>query len=693
MLIDRFVYRPEIDGLRAVAVAAVVLFHAGFSCTGGYVGVDVFFVISGFLITSLIWKDLEAGSFTFARFWEKRARRIMPAIVVMMLVTLFAGLFILLPYDLRDLGQSAVAQSAFAGNVYFWIRGGYFEGPSVEKALLHTWSLAVEEQFYMLAPFILWMVFRSKILRTRKAIFILLTLGFLASLAISVHGVRSHPSAAYFLLPSRAWELMLGAMLAFCPAVPGSLNRRALREGLSVTGLGMILITVFLYSHDTPFPGLAALVPCLGTAMVIWANTRATTESTEQVPTFTGRFLATQPMVFAGLISYSLYLYHWPVFALARYEAMLPLSWGYRLLLILTGLILALLSWRFVETPFRKRTLGATRKRMFALAIAGGCAVFMTGMLMRVTQGLPGRYSPQVQEYAKGFLDRSFGHELSKEDIKVGRLIRIGDTTASDSPQLLVWGDSHAMSAMPAADLLLKELGKTGLAVTRSATPPVEGWPANSSKVTDQQIIAFNHEVLEWLKLHPVPNVLLVASWPGYIDSKVGSQADLSKALVETVVKLKAMGIEPWVMLSVPTQPFDVPRKLVLIGDTQTNTDFLNARPGDPLNNKDLSQQTLRDIEAAGGRVLNPKSAFLSNNNILYKEQPAHLPEISSDAPSALATDVYYIIQKDGRAIYSDSHHLSDSGARIVLLPFLRDNLLLEPAVTTTQPSPNPAHK
>ena len=200
-LINHLRYRPEIDGLRAVAVVAVILFHADFRCPGGYLGVDVFFVVSGFLITSLIWSDLESGRFTFAYFWERRARRIVPALVVITIVTLVIGWFLLLPSDLENLGQASASQSIFAANFHYLQDSGYFKGVAEEKPLLHTWSLAVEEQFYLIVPFLLFGIYRSKLLRNRTAVISILTTIFAVSLGISIYGLTRFPWATFYLLP------------------------------------------------------------------------------------------------------------------------------------------------------------------------------------------------------------------------------------------------------------------------------------------------------------------------------------------------------------------------------------------------------------------------------------------------------------------------------------------------------------
>ncbi len=334
-------YRPDIDGLRAIAVGTVVLFHAGICCSGGYIGVDVFFVISGFLITSLLLKDLDRGTFTFVGFWERRTRRIAPALFVVSAATLVAGWLLLLPVDLINLGRATASQAVFAANVFYWLDSGYFSAASDEKPLLHTWSLAVEEQFYFIAPVLLWALYHVKPLRGRTSLLVLMTLGIVSSFLVSVYGVARHPVAAFYLLPTRAWELLLGSLVATLPPIPSPLNRRTVRDFAATTGFASILVPAFLYTKETPFPGVAALAPCLGTALLIWANGR--TEGT--APTFIARLLSLNPIVFVGLISYSLYLWHWPLLAFATYYSPKLLPFSTRLLAVAAGIVLAILSW------------------------------------------------------------------------------------------------------------------------------------------------------------------------------------------------------------------------------------------------------------------------------------------------------------------------------------------------------------
>jgi peptidoglycan/LPS O-acetylase OafA/YrhL len=282
-------YRPDVDGLRALAVLTVILCHAGLGCPGGFVGVDVFFVISGFLITSLLSREISEGQFSLVAFWERRIRRIFPTIFVVVLATLIAGWFLYLPEDFLTLGKSALAQTVLLANVFFFRKTGYFEDAADTHPLLHTWSLAVEEQFYLLFPLLLFFLTRCG----RKSLVGGIAFLGVGSFALSVVGSYSHPAATFYLLPSRAWELMMGALLAVLP--DGRKPTRWLNEAAGLAGLGLILFSVFTYTSLTRFPGVAALPPCLGAALIIFSG--------RSKITLVGRGLVWRPLVFIGLIS------------------------------------------------------------------------------------------------------------------------------------------------------------------------------------------------------------------------------------------------------------------------------------------------------------------------------------------------------------------------------------------------------
>ena len=335
-------YRPEIDGLRAIAVLPVIFFHAGFSSfSGGFVGVDIFFVISGYLITSIILSDHQTGTFTLQNFYVRRARRILPALFLVITSCIpFAWLW-LLPEDMKDFSESVVATVGFVSNFFFWLKTGYFDIDAELKPLLHTWSLAVEEQYYWVYPF-LFITLLEKPGKLRW--FVLFAIGA-TSLWVAQWGVANMPAAAFFLFPSRFWELIFGAMLAFgtfqkSDGVAGTFAQHL----LSALGLILIIYAVSRFTDATPYPSFYTLLPTVGAGLIIvFANKN----------TFVGKLLSTPLLVGIGLVSYSAYLWHEPLLAFARYRSVGSLSTTLVWKLILCTFILAFISWRFVEQPFR----------------------------------------------------------------------------------------------------------------------------------------------------------------------------------------------------------------------------------------------------------------------------------------------------------------------------------------------------
>jgi peptidoglycan/LPS O-acetylase OafA/YrhL len=366
-------YRPEIDGLRAIAVAAVILFHAGFALfSGGFVGVDVFFVISGFLITSIIVEELKTGRFSVLRFYERRSRRILPALFTVMAACVPFAYRLLSPDDLTDFAQSLAAICLFASNVLFWGESGYFDTQAELKPLLHTWSLAVEEQFYVVFPLLLlaaWRLGRGVLLALIGAIAV-------ASVFTSVDEVRNFPSAAFYLLPSRAWQLLVGALASFVAErlQAADVRQPAVRlagEAVGWGGMAMIVLALFLFDERTPFPGLNAALPTLGTALVLLGASDRTS---------VGRMLAWQPLVGLGLISYSAYLWHQPLFAFTKHALLADLPADLAIVLCAVTVVLASLSWRYVEQPFRDRSL-ISRGAVYALSAAGMAAFVALGFI------------------------------------------------------------------------------------------------------------------------------------------------------------------------------------------------------------------------------------------------------------------------------------------------------------------------
>jgi len=437
-------YRREIDGLRALAVLPVILFHAGFETfSGGFVGVDIFFVISGYLITTIILTELKQGRFSIINFYERRARRILPALFLVMLICIpFAWLW-LLPSDMKDFSQSLVAVSVFASNILFWRESGYFYTAAELKPLLHTWSLAVEEQYYVLFPLFLLLFWKLG----RRWILVTLGLLFVASLGTAQWGAFAKPAAAFFLLPTRGWELLIGAFAAFyfSQAIHQDFVK-GLSEFGGWLGITLIFYAVFAYSKTTPFPGFYALVPTIGTVLIILFATQRTT---------VGKFLGNKALVSIGLLSYSAYLWHQPLFAFARQLGVPDSDVTIFLALSFASIFLAYLSWKYVETPFRDKTL-VSKKGIFVFATLGSFFFFSLGMFGDFKNG----NLRQLTEEQRIFLSY-FGNEIPhrKYFVKTGIPEKYRDdcnfavgiistscyTKKNEkSKAVFIWGDSHA---------------------------------------------------------------------------------------------------------------------------------------------------------------------------------------------------------------------------------------------------------
>ncbi|PWQ99569.1 acyltransferase family protein [Leucothrix arctica] len=372
-------YRAEIDGLRALAVVPVVLFHAGITgFSGGFVGVDIFFVISGYLITSIILSEQQKDSFTLASFYERRARRILPALMFVVLISVIAAWYLLLPTELVDYGKSLISVGVFASNILFWQESDYFAATSEFIPLLHTWSLAVEEQFYLVFPLFM----MATIAWLKRSRVLVLTALAVVSLLYCEWAWRHTPEANFFLAPSRAWELLAGVFCAFYLQHSRTISF-GLKQVASVIGLFMTLFSIFFFTKAIPFPSFYALVPVVGTVLIILFA---------EGNTWVGRLLSLPVFVGIGLVSYSAYLWHQPLFVFARissYEELAPL--------LLVGLsvlafVLAYISWRWVEKPFRNRHW-LTQKQVLWMALLCSVVLIALGAGLIMGDGFNERFA------------------------------------------------------------------------------------------------------------------------------------------------------------------------------------------------------------------------------------------------------------------------------------------------------------
>ena len=436
-------YRAEIDGLRALAVLPVILFHAGFEWfNGGFVGVDVFFVISGYLITSIIISEMSKGKFSVVDFYERRARRILPALFFVMLISSCFGVLILSSTQLKDFGESLVALSFFSSNFLFWMESDYFDNASELKPLLHTWSLALEEQFYILFPIFITLTWRFGV----RWILAFLALVFLMSLIYSQWAVYNSPISAFYLLPARAWELLAGVFVAFYLKNRSHFKSHAVNQCLSLIGMVMIVYSMITFDETIPFPGLYALLPIMGTVLLILCA----------LPnTFSHGFLNFRPIVGIGLISYSAYLWHHPLLVFARYLNKEEIGTNLLISICVFSFVLAWMSWRVIEKPYRDRAQ-ITRKKLFTHSILGILIFTSLGFFIFKADGvLSGFHSknPSIQNNYEdtsmffSYIQDNFRY-CSRSDLTADPRFYNGSkrcyASSNSNPKNVLFGDSHA---------------------------------------------------------------------------------------------------------------------------------------------------------------------------------------------------------------------------------------------------------
>jgi len=640
---QRLGYRPEIDGLRAVAVTAVILFHAGFGCTGGYIGVDVFFVISGYLITRLIRRDIAAERFSVFEFWERRIRRIVPALFSVVTFVLVVGLIWLLPGDMEELAESTLAVSLMASNFYFWLGLDYFAGPAELKPLLHTWSLAVEEQFYLGFPILLILCSRFR-LSVQAG---LLATFAAASFLLSVWGSYTFSSATFFLLPTRIWELLTGALLVFIP--PPSATRKRSSEVLGAAGLVGVIVAAFWFDSETKVPGIPGLLPCISAALVIYANSTGAT--------YSGRMLSSKPMVFVGRLSYSFYLWHWPVLAFLRYRIGEDLSIGVSALAISFSFVGAYLSWRFVETPFRRRTGETARRRVFGSAILASVALLGTSIWIVQSKGFSGRLSQAQLTFVEGEQTPALVNNPQIETFD-GRLQMLKMGSPDQRPCFLLWGDSHAGALYRMFDRLAEKYKVAGCLAQNNGTPPALGtWRPKGGK----QVVPWREDVLDFVRQREITNVILVARWTYYIEGDTDGNMEslivdetspeanpvdalraLRTGLLATLNELEQAGVRVWIMKQVPLHPSH-PRLLV-----------------------NQSGGTSQGISLQAHRARNTKV------QTIFSEVK---PDVTFLDPSTVCFDEsgHSIIEGHGYSYYIDDDHLSPTGADRLLRGMFED--------------------
>ena len=597
-------YRAEIDGLRALAVVPVILFHAGFELfSGGFVGVDVFFVISGYLITTILIEDIENQRFSIVNFYERRARRILPALFFVMLVCIpFAWLW-MIPSQMKDFSQSLVAVSLFASNILFWRESGYFDAASEEKPLLHTWSLAVEEQYYVLFPIFLISAWRFG----KNRVFWMIVVMAAISLLLSEWGWRNKATANFYLAPTRAWELFAGSIAAFIVQKQGVQKNNF----LATLGLAAIIFSIFFYDETTPFPSVYALVPVMGVVLLVLYA---------EIDTLAAKVLSTKGFVGVGLISYSAYLWHQPLLAFARIEILDTQNSSLMLLLSISSILIGYISYRFIETPFRKKTRIA-KKKLFFLALSGLIAFGLVGLLGQMSNGFEFRYRKVLDgdighiEFHK-YLDENYvncelpeNYSLERERCRQSNI---------GIPDWILLGDSHAKHYFIGFAESFKDVN---IAFYIDWDVPLSSNPRFAEIF---EILQKNNNKIIFLTMH--------------FAQRVSNKDEFYAAFSSTIYELQKMG-----------------HRVVLLGDVPrytSDTDAENCAYSGKQHYCSISIQEYKVQRALYEETLRELSTKF---NVDYIE-----------ADSALCSSTQCTMRKSNDILYRDISHLNIKGSKLV---------------------------
>ena len=661
-------YRPDIDGLRAIAVIAVILYHAGLPVTGGYVGVDVFFVISGYLITTITASDLDRGSFSLLAFWERRLRRIWPAALFTTSSVLGIGYWLLAPADYVTTAEDALAQLLMAANVHFWLNldQGYFSESAELRPLLHMWSLAVEEQFYILFPILL--VALAKWPARHKVGVCLVLAG--ASFAASVVMLASHVQAVFYLLPFRAWELLTGAGLALAsPGLTRRLGDRPLiqRNLIAFIGACLVLVPCLAYSRSTPFPAAAALPPVAGAALLIAAGLGGDSQPVVL------RLLSTAPLRAIGLMSYSLYLWHWPAMAFVRNVRGVYLGPRSIIVSFLATVVLGWLSWRCIEQPFRKPfskerpDLVRARIRVVVVAVSLSCLLAAVSLTITAASGLRGRFTSEQLQFIEPSWPDSAPFHTGESYAAPMSLPPIGAEDAK-RPCFLLLGDSHAAMISTSLDALAREKGVCGAAAIMPGYFPLPGAWIQGSGRSAAVAERWHKSVIEWIRENRPANVILCGNWLWYVPYRGPDGCYSSVAGIQTT----SVGD---VHNSHPADLFSASLESMIAECDQIDATlwFFHAAPAAKHSMKQLglrSRVTGRAVELEGiDRQTHDRwnsayrSAFeqVSKNGMVAVDLAGLFFDKSGRSK----------VGGDDQCWFADQHHLSEEGVRVFVQPLL----------------------
>lgn len=632
-------YRPEIDGLRAVAVIPVILCHAGIGLfSGGYIGVDIFFVISGYLITTIVMEEMHAGKFNLGNFYERRARRILPALLIVIAACTPFAWFALSPSDIENFAFSIISVSLFSSNFFFWLDSDYFSRTAELKPLLHTWSLAVEEQYYFVFPLMLmacWKFGQTKIVALLIALFV-------SSLALAQWGAYNSPTAAFYLLPFRGWEILMGALSAFYLMTPSISVLPQLQNLTSSIGLFLILFAIITFNATTPMPSVYGLIPTVGTVLIIIFANKGT---------FAHYLLTSRPAVLVGLISYSAYLWHQPIFAFARVTLPEPPNVIFMLLLSSLSLLLAAISWKTVENHFRSKTrFPASQKQVFLISTSSLALLVVVGSLTIRAEGFIEQKLTDSQRLmlseAQPSPYREKCHPTGREYIhpqNACTYIGIGKAVAT-------FGDSHTVELAYALALALEKDNQKVLHLSRSACHPAFN---RQTPLADQICEQWTQETVKYLQSRDdIENVIvsyrIAASlfgdhaehFPKHIDEVGEIERNTRwRSYVELLTTLDQMGKNVVLVLQAP----ELPNHIAYVVSDSSNHDAL-------------------------GNVQGVSTAWWQERMAYVYSRLSDIPKTVQivDPAKALCDSKFCYAGANQKGWYFDDDHLSIAGAQIV---------------------------
>lgn len=657
-------YRADIDGIRALAVLSVILYHLKLDLIpGGFVGVDIFFVISGYLITGIIAEEIRGKKFSIVNFYERRCRRIFPALIVVVVLATLAGYILLLPGTLREFGQSLAALGLFSTNILFFSEHGYFDGPSELKPLLHTWSLSVEEQFYIIFPVLLFLLYRY----LNRSVLLVLTLMLAFSLWLCLVYSQANSSLSFYMPYTRAWELLAGSIIA---VLKFNIRKPLIINIIGVSGFILLFASFAFISAENIFPGWVTTIPVLATVMVILAGSKNETWNISR------KVLSFSPLVHIGKLSYSLYLIHWPLIVFSEYYFLRRLNFKELVFFLVTCFLLAQISYSVIENPIRRRKI-FSRGSIFSLTILflGGCVLL--GTIIHVTDGLPKRFGNSIANLTTIEKNPWRGNclSLSAEDIKLDRYCVRGNKT---NVKYALIGDSHADALVPAVIANI-DLDTTGIAIfTQKGCRPffqysnvlisrVKSITSSSSVKVDiptkhkSPCGEFMENAYEKISKLGITNVIVHARWalqyygnqfskPSvcYSDRQLPFCSEDNNAKVfEKYMKLTLDQLQDKRVLLVGP----VPEQIIEVPDVLGRAAlFGRAIPKDP------------DYTGRGRSVSALISSLVVDMNNLY----------FVDTYDSLCKDTNCLVVKEGKPVYNDTSHLSVTGSQ-ELTDLLRD--------------------